>query len=545
MKNMTNYKTSSLGLGLTWPTKDQWESPEARILVEKNIFQSQQKGISKNLLIHGDNLLGLKALEKKYAEKVRCIYIDPPYNTKSCFTHYDDSFEHSLWLDMMKERLKILQRLLRKDGTIWISIDDDECHYLKVLCDEIFGRKNFVANVIWEKKYSPQNDAKWMSDSHDHILVYAKNIDLKHWGKDIKKGLNLLPRTEEMNARYKNPDNDPRGNWKSGDLSVKTYSKNCDYPITTPSGRIVNPPQSSCWRVNKNRFKELVKDKRIWFGPNGNNVPSLKRFLSEVQDGVVSKTIWPRSIVGDNQEAKKEVIALNSKDVFSTPKPERLIQRILYLATDPGDIVIDCFAGSGTTGAVAHKMKRRWIMIEMGKHAETHIIPRLKKVINGTDPGGITEMSTWKGGGEFKYYELAPTLFEKNRLGRLVINKQYNTPMLAEAICEKVGFTFNPKSDPYWIHGYSTESDFIYVVPREVTNAELQDLSDQVGENRSLMVMSTAFRANPEDFSNLTIRKIPKELLNRCEWGRDDYSLKTALETEAKLTKKPKRKKRI
>lgn len=545
MRNMSNHPAPSVGLGLTWPTKHRWESPETRILVSKEVFCSERKGQTENLLIRGDNLLGLKALEQKYREKIRCVYIDPPYNTKSCFAHYDDSFEHSLWLDMMKERLKILERLLRKDGTIWISIDDDECHYLKVLCDEIFERKNFVANVIWEKKYSPQNDAKWLSDSHDHILVYAKNIDLKHWGRDIKKGLNLLPRTEEMDARYKNPDNDPRGAWKPSCLSVKTYSASCDYPIRTPSGRIVNPPSSSCWGVSQDKFRELVRDNRIWFGFDGKNVPSLKRFLSEVQDGIVSKTIWPRAEVGDNQEAKREVISFNPKDVFATPKPERLIQRILYLATDPGDIVLDCFAGSGTTGAVANKMKRRWIMIEMGKHAETHIIPRLQKVIEGTDPGGVTEMNNWKGGGGFRYCELAPTLFEKNRLGRLVINKQYNTLMLAEAICEKVGFTFDPKSDPYWIHGYSTERDFIYVVPREVTNAELQHLSDEVGASRSLMVMCTAFRAEPKDFTNLTIKKIPKELLNRCEWGRDDYSLRTALETEAELANKPKRKERI
>ena len=399
-------KHKSLGLGLTWPTKDQWESPEARILVEKEVFHSEKKGLSENLLIHGDNLLGLAALEKKYAEKVKCIYIDPPYNTKSCFTHYDDSFEHSLWLDMMKERLKILHRLLRKDGTIWISIDDDECHYLKVLCDEIFGRKNFVANVIWEKKYSPQNDAKWLSDSHDHVLVYAKCIDLKHWGKDVKKGLNLLPRTEEMDKRYKNPDNDPRGLWMSDNLSVKRITPKDIYPIQTPSGKDVMPPPGTSWRLSKEKLKEYIDDNRIWFGPNGTNTPRLKRFLSEVQDGIVSKTIWPRTEVGDNQEAKREVIAFNSKDVFSTPKPERLIQRILYLATDPGDIVLDCFAGSGTTGAVAHKMKRHWIMIEMGMHAETHIIPRLQKVIEGTDPGGITSQVEWKGGGGFQLLKL-------------------------------------------------------------------------------------------------------------------------------------------
>jgi adenine-specific DNA-methyltransferase len=241
-----------------------------------------------------------------------------------------------------------------------------------VLCDEIFGRKNFVNNVIWEKKYSPQNDAKWLSDSHDHILVYAKNKEL--WRP------NLLPRTEEMDSRYKNPDNDPRGPWKSSDMSVKTYSANSDYPITLPSGRVVNPPESRCWVVSKDRYEELVKDNRIWFGSNGNNVPSIKRFLSEVQEGTVSKTIWFRTEVGDNQEAKKEIKAFNSEDVFTTPKPERLIQRIFTLATNSGDRVLDSFLGSGTTAAVAHKMGRRWIGIELGEHCHTHCLPRLRKV---------------------------------------------------------------------------------------------------------------------------------------------------------------------
>lgn len=375
-----------------------------------SIFIGSRKGIDDNILFFGDNLIGLKALERDYTGKIKCIYIDPPYNTKTCFDHYNDNMEHSLWLNMMKERLVILHSLLSKDGTLWISIDDDECHYLKVLCDEIFGRKNFVANVIWEKKYSPQNDSKWLSDSHDHILVYAKNKNLKKWDKDVKKGLNLLPRTQEMNERYKNPDNDARGIWKSGDLLVKTYSKSCDYVITTPSGRIVNPPAGSCWRVSPTKLNELIKDNRIWFGPKGDNVPRIKRFLSEVQEGTVSKTIWTRSEVGDNQEAKKEVKEFNSESVFQTPKPERLIQRILNLATNPGDIVLDSFAGSGTTGAVAQKMGRRWIMIELGDHCHTHIIPRMSKVITGEDAGGITEQVEWKGGGGFRYCEL-PTSF--------------------------------------------------------------------------------------------------------------------------------------
>ena len=374
-------------------------------MIETTYF-SKKEGLNDNVLYHAENLQILKSLQTKLKEKVRCIYLDPPYNTKQKFTHYEDSLSSFSWIEMMRDRLVILRELLRQDGTIWISIDDNECHYLKVLCDEIFGRKNFVANVIWEKKCSVQNDAKWLSDSHDHVLVYAKCIDLKRWGKDIKKGLNLLPRTGEMDERYKNPDNDPRGPWTSGDLSVKAYSASCDYPIRAPSGRTVKPPSNRSWRFSEDKFKELVKDNRIWFGFQGNNVPTIKRFLSEVQDGVVCKSIWTRKEVGDTTIAKKETLKLNNCEVFDTPKPEKLIQRILHLATDLNDLVLDCFAGSGTTGAVAHKMGRRWIMIENGKQAKTHIIPRLQKVIQGLDLGGITKIVNWQGGGGFKVCEL-------------------------------------------------------------------------------------------------------------------------------------------
>src|SRR5205085_1019968 len=327
------------------------------------------------------NLYALKTLVKSgYAGQIKCIYIDPPYNTGNAFAHYDDALEHSLWLTMMRDRIELLKDLLADDGSLWISIDDDEGHYLKTLCDEVFGRGNFVSNVIWQKKYSPQNDAKWLSDSHDHILVFAKN---KQTWRPFP-----LPRTAAMDARYKNPDNDPRGAWKAADLSVKTYSASTDYEIVTPSGRKVRPPQSRCWVFNKNKFQELVKDNRIWFGKHGNNVPALKIFLSEVQQGSVSKTIWFRDEVGDNEEAKKEVKVFNDKDTFGTPKPERLMQRVIQLATQPGDIVLDCFAGSGTTGAVALKMNHRFIMIEAGHHYEKHIVPRLRKAMDATEQAG-------------------------------------------------------------------------------------------------------------------------------------------------------------
>lgn len=376
---------------------------------------------SKNMIIKGDNLEALQALLPYYKGQVKCIYIDPPYNTGNAFEHYDDNLEHSQWLSLIYPRLELLRDLLSEDGSIWISIDDDECHYLKVICDEVFGRKNFINNVIWEKKYGIQNDAKWLSDNHDHILCYAKNKEV--WRP------NLLPRTDEMNARYKNPDNDPRGNWMSDNLSVKTYNVNSDFTIITPSGKSVNPPAGYCWRVSKETYVNMVKDNRIWFGKDGNGTPRIKRFLSEVKQGMVSRTIWNRVDVGDNDEAKKEIKVFNSDNVFGTPKPERLIQRILTLATNEGDLVLDSFLGSGTTCAVAQKMGRRYIGIEMGEHAITHCVPRMKAVIDG-EQGGISKAINWNGGGGYTFYDLGETIFDEN--GN--INKQVDFKTLASHV---------------------------------------------------------------------------------------------------------------
>ena len=324
-------------LELTWIGKGQEMNLEPRILVE-NSEKSYGDPNTENMLIHGDNLLALKALEQNYTGKIKCIYIDPPYNTGSAFEHYDDNVEHSKWLSLMKVRLEILHNLLAEDGSIWVSLDDNEQAYCKILMDEIFGRNNFINNVIWQKKFSPQNDAKWLSDNHDFIMVYAKNKELWH--------PNLLPRTEEMNARYKNPDKDPRGPWTSSDLSVRRVTLKDIYEITTPSGKKYLPTQGRSWGVSKENMKELIADNRIWFGENGDNMPRLKRFLSEVKDGMVSLTIWSYQEVGHNQDAKKEVKAFNSEDVFATPKPERLIERVLTLGSNEGDLVLDSFFGS-------------------------------------------------------------------------------------------------------------------------------------------------------------------------------------------------------
>ena len=522
--------TKNQKLELTWIGKEKRPKLEARILLEDaaksyHAPTRSEQAIFDNRLIFGDNLLALKALEQEFAGKVKCVFIDPPYNTGSAFAHYDDGLEHSIWLGLMRDRLEIIKRLLSEDGSLWITIDDNEAHYLKVLCDEVFGRGNFISNAIWQKKYSPQNDAKWLSDNHDHILVYAKNKDI--WRP------NLLQRTDEAEARYKNPDNDPRGVWKSTDFSVKTYSAANDYPITTPTGRVVNPPESRCWVTSKERFNELVADNRIWFGKTGNNVPSLKKFLTEVKEGTTSLTIWLYEEVGHNQDAKKEVKQFNSKDVFDTPKPEKLLQRIIHLATNPGDLVLDSFAGSGTTGAVAHKMGRRWIMVELGEHCHTHIIPRLQKVIDGTDQGGISKAVNWQGGGGFRYYRLAPTLIVNDAWGNPIINPDYNPEMLAEALAKLEGFTYRPSETLWWQHGYSSERDFIYVTTQNLSAEQLQALSDEVGENQSLLVCCAAWRGitaaqAAERFANLSLKKIPKMVLARCEWGHDDYSLNVA-----------------
>ena len=316
-------------------------------------------------------------------------------------------------------------------------------------------------------------------------------------------------------------------------MSVRTYSESTDYPITTPSGKVVRPAESRCWSISKEKFDELVSDNRIWFGKNGGNVPRIKTFLSEVKQGLVPLTVWLHTDVGNNQDAKKEVKQFNSKDVFDTPKPEKLLQRIIHLATNPGDLVLDSFAGSGTTGAVAHKMGRRWIMVELGEHCHTHIIPRLQKVIDGTDQGGISKAVNWQGGGGFRYYRLAPTLIVNDRWGNPVINPEYNAAQLAEALAKLEGFAYAPSEVLWWQHGHSSERDFIYVTTQNLSAEQLQALAEEVGPERSLLVCCSAFRGvtaaqAAERWPNLTLKKIPKMVLARCEWGHDDYSLNVA-----------------
>lgn len=522
--NVLGRVMSKQKLELVWVGKEKRARLEPRILIEdsaKSYHAAKRVSnddIFDNMLIHGDNLLALKALEQEYAGKVKCIYIDPPYNTGNAFEHYDDGIEHSLWLSLMRERLEVLRNLLSEDGSIWISIDADESHYLKVLCDEVFGRSNFIDEVIWQRSYAPINLKKTLSRSHDAILVYAKN-------QTPNFCLNKLPRSDDANARYKNPDNDPRGVWQSDNLSVGPVIEEKVYAIITPSGRSVLPPKGYCWRLTKERLAEYIADNRIWFGEDGNNTPRIKRFLSEVKDGVVAMTLWTHQEVGHNQDAKREIKALNLGSVFDTPKPERLIERILTLGSNKGDLVLDSFLGSGTTAAVAHKMGRRWIGIELGDHCDTHCAPRLKKVIDGEDQGGITKSANWQGGGGFRYYNLAPSLIKFDEWGNPVINKQFDEHMLVRALCKIEGFDFAPSPDTYWKQGKSTETDFIYITTQHLTAQMLTKLNEDVGQKNSLLICCGSFDGNAERYGNLTIKKIPKAILKKCEWNHDDYSL--------------------
>jgi len=360
-----------------------------------------------NLLIQGDNLQALKALLPFYRGRVKCIFIDPPYNTQSAFEHYDDNLEHSQWLSMMLPRLQVLHDLLSEDGSIWVTIDDHEGHYLKVLMDEVFGRGNFVATCVWQKRYSREN-REAIGDVHDYVHVYSPNPSL------FKQTRNLVPMTEEQAKVYRNPNNDPRGRWRPVPMTAQAGHATAEqfYEVMSPSGRIFVPPQGRCWGIARATYERLLNEGLIYFGKNGDSQPNLIRYLSEVP-GLAPWTWWPSEEVGHTDESKKEANVLFSGDIsFGTPKPERLLHRVLHIATNPGDLVLDSFLGSGTTAAVAHKMGRRWIGVEMGEHATTHCAARLQKVMDG-EQGGISAAVGWQGGGGFQLLQLGAPLFDE------------------------------------------------------------------------------------------------------------------------------------
>ena len=377
-------------------------------LLENVSTHGEPASAHQNLLIQGDNLEALKALLPFYRGQVKCIFIDPPYNTKSAFEHYDDNLEHSQWLSMMLPRLQLLRDLLSEDGSIWVTIDDNEGHYLKVLMDEVFGRRNFVASCVWQKRYSREN-REAIGDVHDYLHVYVRNPER------FKRERNLVPMNEEQAKVYRNPNNDPQGRWRPVPMTAQAGHATPEqfYEVVTPSGKSHFPPDGRCWGIARATYERLLAEGRIYFGKNGDAQPNIIRYLSEVP-GLAPWTWWPSEEVGHTDEAKKEAnILFGGETSFGTPKPERLIQRILHIATHPGDLVLDSFLGSGTTAAVAHKMGRRWIGIEMGEHAATHCLPRLQKVIDG-EQGGISQAVNWQGGGGFRFMRLGAPIFDEH-----------------------------------------------------------------------------------------------------------------------------------
>ena len=531
-------------LELTWIGKDQRPRLEPRILLEnpaRSHHAAQRvsdNDLFDNRLIKGDNLLALKALEAEFTGKVKCVFIDPPYNTGSAFTHYDDGLEHSIWLGLMRDRLEIIRNLLSDDGSLWITIDDNEAHYLKILGDEVFGRQQFIGDISWQKRDGPPNDRK-IGSIHEHVLIWGKIKPGNSKKTKAEESFNLMPRTEKADSQYQvfsEPDGpDSRGPFRKIDTTANgkggRFVASLFYPIKNPyTGQDVWPREGTCWRHSREDMQRLQDEKRLFWGVKGTaTTPMRKLFKSEAKQGMTSPSIWTDTGLNQHASAHMETL-FGEKAAFETPKPEELLQRIIHIATNPDDIVLDSFAGSGTTGAVAHKMGRRWIMVEIGEHADTHIVPRLKKVIDGQDPGGVTDATGWKGGGGFRYYTLAPTLLTTDAWGNLVINPEYNAPMLAEAMCKLEGFTYAPSETLWWQHGRSSERDFLCVTTQTLGLQQLEALADEVGPERSLLVCCSAFTGISATeaatrWPNLTIKKIPKMVKDRCEWGHDDYSL--------------------
>lgn len=363
-------------------------------LIKALSSQTPQKETRK--IIQGENLDVLELIAKDYTDKVKCIYIDPPYNNGENYTHYDDSV-HEEWIVEIKKRLRKLKPLLTPDGSIWISIDDSEVHYLKVAADEIFDRNNFVTTIIWQQRTTREN-RKMFSNNHEYILVYAKNKLL------FTKSINKLKGNGEQISRYKNPDNDERGPWQSVSLNVQAGHavKSQFYELVSPNGKKHNPPKGRCWVYNKEKMNDLIKDGRIWFGLEGNGVPRLKKFLSESEIKITPDTLWLGSDVGTNKEAKKHLIKLfPDKEVFDTPKPERLLKRIFEIATNENDLILDAYVGAGTAIAVAHKMKRQYIGIDKGEHIIDYVVERQRLVIKGKSLGILERESDKNEGFEF------------------------------------------------------------------------------------------------------------------------------------------------
>lgn len=555
-------------LELTWIGKDIRPRLEPRILLEDpeksyhSKFRVTSEDFYENMLIHGDNLLALKALEEKFTGKIKAIYIDPPFNTQQAFEHYDDSVEHSTWLSLIRDRVEILRRLLSDDGTFFVHIDDNELGYLIILLDEVFGRSNRVYVITFKQGSATGHKAinPGCVSTTNYILIYAKdksswtpnkvftsrNRDTRYaqFIENVEEDYTQWKLTSLVNAFCKSvnmTEKDARKKIKENPSLLDDFvTRNAqsvirlakpDYDgVSGEARKLINESKE-----NPNKILRLPrKDYSDIYLIGGDRILFYSDKLKLIDDKWVSgeplTTLWD-DILSNNLHAEGGVVFPKGK------KPEGLIKRLLELSTHKGDWVMDSFAGSGTTGAVAQKMGRHWIMVELGDHCHTLIRPRLNSLIDGNDHSGVTKVVEWKGGGGYRFFQLAPSLLEKDKWGNWIISKEYNSPMLAQAVCKLMGYTYSPSESLYWQHGYSSERDFIYVTTATLNHDQLIQLSEEVGSDRALLVVCSSFKGSKEGYVNITVKKIPRAILTRCEWGKDDYSLK--IENLPKSPQKP------
>ncbi len=510
-------------LELTWIGKNNPEydiaNIEPRILEERTDLSYGDKD-TENMIIHGDNLLALKALLPEYEGKVKCIYIDPPYNTGNAFEHYDDSVEHSTWLSLMKPRLELLKMLLDKEkGSIWITVDDNEVHYLKVICDEIFGRSCFIGNIIWRSTDNSNNNAKTFSLDSNHILVYSrKPAWTPHFLEDFDK-----------RKHFKNPDNDPKGPWFDGNpVNNPALRPNLQFDLVAPNGNIIKHPPNG-WRWSRETISEKMKTGEIRFSEDQTRIIR-RTYLSDMENLPPSNLWADIDVTGHNRQAKYELKSLFPEekvtDLFGTPKPERLVRYVLNLASNPNDLVLDSFLGSGTTTAVAHKMGRKYIGIEMGDHAYTHVQKRMQKVVDGNDNLKLSEELGWKGGSGFKFYELAPSFITTDEFGNPVIDDFYNDAKLIKAMCKLMNYIYKPSKAEYWKHGVGQGNNYIYVTTQMLSSAMIQQISSHLGQNETLLICPKKFEPGADKIDGrITIKKIPQSVLKACHFGKKEYLL--------------------
>ncbi len=508
--------------GYEWVDRDDPRAREVRLLDEVGRVGDVTGDASDNFLIRGDSLDALRALvhtpelAAEYRGKVKLVYIDPPFNTGQAFEHYDDSLEHSVWLGMMRERLVLIKELLAPDGSVWVHLDDAEMAYCKVLMDEIFGRANYVATVMWQKSHTRENRTA-ISSGHEYLIVFAP------LGAEWKAVRNVLPSSDEQLSRYTNPDNDPRGPWQSTPMHAKAeIGRRAEqfYTITTPAGRQVDPPRGRCWLYTRDRYEELLAENRIAFA-GGEGVPRVKKFLSEVQAGLVPNSFWLHNEVGTTGTGKAEIVSLFSDATpFSTPKPEKLIERVVHIGSNVGDIVLDCFAGSGTTAAVAHKMGRRWVTVELSENtADTFTKPRLEKVVAGDDPGGITESAGWTGGGGFRDLRIASSCWQvlDSDAGLEVYRAEgIDTATLRRAVAAQLGYALIEHPVFTGVRGRSR----LAVVDGVVDATAVADIAAALAEGETALVAGTSVTDDAQSAlrdlnKGSRILRIPRDLFSR------------------------------